>query len=318
MPAARESLRNFFRDPIDKMMAGRKIMPEGLLAFAPSACTKEAFMFTFRLGQIVRLAACAAVAGTVVLAVPMVARADGPTPQEIARYKATHDTDPHLPLSADDQALLAQKDEKARAHYSAITGSIGAAAGFANYIGGTQQGQLNWYYCGPASVSEAVGIQPGISLSQTTAAYLLKTNTDGTAWSGVYANVPAKYRTGYPVRDVMNYKLGHFWYYPIGVPYPPSSGDISSYKSRMTFDIDYDYPVIGDAWEVYNGPHLAGHPNLQQDILHWFTINGYASYGSLTDYMDSATTVWSTVYAYNYNFNSATLVSILGGRGYVW
>jgi hypothetical protein len=282
-------------------------------------------MLGLRLGWILGLVACAAIVGAVLLAGWTVAQADGPTPQadEIARYKAAHDTDPHLPLSSEDQALLAQKRNQARAHYSAImaqsAGPVAMASYWGHYIGGTQQGQSNSYYCGPASVSEALGIKPGISISQASAAYYLRTTSDdGTAWYGVDARVPVQWRTHYPVRDVMNYKLGQWWYIPVALPYSPSSGDVSNYVGDLVYDIDHYYPILGNAWEVHNGPHLAGHPNLQQDILHWFTINGYGSYGNSTDYMDSATTVWSTVEPYNWYFSSATLVTIMGGRGYMW
>jgi len=115
----------------------------------------------------------------------------------------------------------------------------------------------------------------------------------------------------------MNYELMGTFYVPVGLPYYPSSGDVSNYKSRMTFNIDHNYPVIGDAYEAAGYPHLWGHP-VNQKIFHWFTINGYRSYGNKTDYMDSATTVWPQVKAYNYGFDSATLVNILGERGYVW
>jgi hypothetical protein len=34
--------------------------------------------------------------------------------------------------------------------------------------------------------------------------------------------------------------------------------------------------------------------------------------------MDSAHSVWPAVYGWNTNFPSDTMVSILGGRGYIW
>jgi hypothetical protein len=77
------------------------------------------------------------------------------------------------------------------------------------------------------------------------------------------------------------------------------------------------WPLIGDAWEVPNGPHLVGHP-VNLEIYHWFTINGYNDWGNQTQYMDSATTIWPSVPPYTSNFSSSTLVTILGGRGYVW
>ena len=76
-------------------------------------------------------------------------------------------------------------------------------------------------------------------------------------------------------------------------------------------------PIAGDAWEVAGGPHLTGHP-ASQTIFHWFTVIGYGNYAATTTYEDSATSVWSSVPAYTFGFSSQTLVTILGGRGYVW
>ncbi len=91
----------------------------------------------------------------------------------------------------------------------------------------------------------------------------------------------------------------------------------SNYVSRLGWDIDSDLPLIGDAWETPTSDHLWGHPT-DRTIFHWFTIFGYSDYGNETDYMDSATTIWGNVEAYNWSFSSSTLMDIVGGRGYVW
>ena len=188
-------------------------------------------------------------------------------------------------------------------------------------IGQNQQGQQKTYWCGPAAMSEADGFL-GSSYSQTSEATTLKTDTNGTAWSGVNANVPAAYLTGHPMRDVLVY---HYYvltgidaaYAVVSVPYTPTQTDVNKYVSNLTFDISNYWPVVGNAWEVAGYAHLTGHPS-NQTIFHWFTIYGYHSSGSRTSYEDSATTVWSTVPAYTDSFSSSTLVTILGGRGYVW
>lgn len=212
--------------------------------------------------------------------------------------------------------LLSQKDAAAGAHFAARPQSVTPdSLYYGRYLPVVQQGQINGYYCGPAAVSELLSYTAP-STNQNDAAYWLYTTTDGTAWSG-WNRAPAPYYTGHPVPDVINYRRGTSFYVPVTLPSYPTSTDVSNYIRRMTADIDGNYPVVGDAWEVANWPHLFNHPNLT--IFHWFTINGYYVNGNQTDYLDSATTVWSQVQAYNFYFDSNTLVTyILGGRGYVW
>jgi hypothetical protein len=285
-------------------------------------------MFTRRPGRLLNgVVATAVVLATMFLAgVGTVARADDPTPQagslteqEVARYKAANDTDPHVPLSQADKDQLAKKEQMVRDSRNS-PGAASAAQYWGHTIGSQYQGQWNSYYCGPAAVAEAFVIKPGRFgvVDQGAAAWLMRTDTNGTAWSGVNAYVPAPYGTGYPVRDVLNYEIGTSWYLPQAVAYNATASDKATYISNLAFDIDNYWPIAGDAWEVYGSPNrLWGHP-LYQTIFHWFTISGYQDYASTTNYMDSATTVWSAVHGWNTGFSSNTLVVIVGGRGYIW
>jgi hypothetical protein len=256
----------------------------------------------------------------VIGASPTAAVAADPSYPTQGAYKAANDTDPHLALSASAKRGLADKERLARAHYEHLIANYTPGAYSPccpdNLLGGNQQPQNNSYYCGPAAVSETLSMR-SVALSQDAAAGQLKTNSSGTAWSGVNANIPSSWNTGYPVPDVINYNFNSRWYYPIGVPSTPSSSDLNTYKSNLTYDIDSVYSVVGDAWEVAGYAHLTGHPQ-NQTIFHWFMIRGYRNYGGGTDYEDSATSVWSSVPAYTYNFDSGILLGILGGRGYDW
>jgi hypothetical protein len=261
----------------------------------------------------------------VLAAVPTTALADGSAPgtspsqsqaSAEATYKATHDADPHVPI---------YNQVRASGAFAAVAASVPSDA----LMTENQQGQSNGYYCGPAAVAEANGEFTESTTSQTTTASQLRTNTNGTAWSGVNANIPSSWITGYPVRDVINYdfylQYGSNPVYSVAaVPYTPTSTDVNNYKSRMTTDTSAanppywsGFPVVGDAWEVAGYPHLNGHPK-NQTIFHWFTIIGYENYGTYTSYEDSATTLWTSVPKYTLSFSSSTLVGILGGRGYVW
>lgn len=259
-----------------------------------------------------RLIGALGVAGLIVLMANGGAVAASPSngSGSAASYKASHDTDPHVALSAANQLRLQQKQQAAN-QFTINT----CCTRIANSISVTQQGQITGYYCGPAAVSEAVAYK-GHSLDQNSAAYLLKTTSgSGTAWSGINANVPST--TGYPMPDVANYEVGSAYYLPVAVPYTPTSTDVSNYEWSLKYDIDSAWPVMGDAWEVAGYAHLWGHPG-NLTIFHWFTLYGYNTSGAGTSYADSATTVWSTVAPYNVGFNSSTLVGIIGGRGYVW
>ena len=212
--------------------------------------------------------------------------ADGPI--SVAAYKAAHDIDPHVALSSRDAAALVQRQNAAHQFWTQFAAA--ASSSSANLIA-NQFAQIYSYYCGPASVSEALGAR-NIPVDQNSMASRLRTTTGGTAWSGVNANVPSP--TGYPVRDVLNFKVGTTGYDPVEVPYTPSSGDVSTYEADLVTDVyNFKYPVVGDAWEVPGGPRLVGHP-ATLEIFHWFEIRGFQSSGATTNYegsVDGATSI---------------------------
>jgi hypothetical protein len=233
----------------------------------------------------------------------------------LGAWKAAHDTDPHTPI------VNGPHHTGRPLMYQGAPTMLTVPSSF--LIGQNQQGQQQTYWCGPAAEAEADGLL-GSSYAQSSEASTLKTTTDGTAWSGVNANVPSQWLTQHPMRDVLVY---HYYartgidaaYAVVAVPYTPTQSDINKYISNLTFDISNYWPVIGDAWEVAGYPHLTNHPH-NLTIFHWFTVIGYQNYGNQTWYEDSATTMaWTpAVPAYTSNFDTPTLVLILGGRGYIW
>jgi len=240
-------------------------------------------------------------------------------------WKAANDTDPHLPLTAQQLQMTAAKraaeiqlvPAPGPAPSFACGGDCGGSGGYpasASLIA-NQSPQITSYYCGPAAVHEALGAL-GVSLSQSAAATALHTTTAGTAWSGGGTSP-----SGYPVPDVMNRYQGRNYYAPQYVASATSSA-ISTYENDLMYDISViRAPVIGDAWEVPGGSHLNGHPGYLQ-IFHWFEIRGYFGSGGSTLYEDSvhgATSIsWSgNVPAYS-NLPSSQIVTIVSGRGYVW
>ena len=244
-------------------------------------------------------------------------------------WKAAHDTDPHLPLTTQQLEMTAQKRAAEELFVSGLavlpmaapSATCGSSCdGGGSYpssasLAANQTPQSTSYYCGPAAVHEALGAL-GVSLSQSAAATALHTTTGGTAWSGGGTSP-----TGYPVPDVMNRYQSRNYYVPQPVSSATSSA-ISTYENDLEMDVSaIRAPLVGDAWETPSGYHLVGHPGGQQ-IFHWFEIRGYYGSGGTTLYEDSvhgATSIsWSgSVPAYS-NLPSRQIVSIVGGRGYVW
>jgi Peptidase_C39 like family len=177
----------------------------------------------------------------------------------------------------------------------------------------TQQAQLNGYFCGPATVSEMLA-QVGRTVTQGRAAEELGTDVSGTGWSDLSGN---------PVPRVLNQNQQRNSYVAVALPWAPTRSQVRAYERNLVTDINRHggVPLAGDADEVPGGPHLVGHP-VNQTIFHWFDIRGYQKYGALTDYEDSvhnASSIgWSaTVPAYS-TLPSATIVDIIGARGYDW
>jgi len=165
------------------------------------------------------------------------------------------------------------------------------------------------YYCGPATVSESTYTE-GVPVDQPTAGSYMGTNsTDGTSASSMTSGM--QHFVGYPV-------YGWYWYVWVGVPYYPSSNDLSTFLQNLQTDIYSGMPVASDAYEVAGGPHLNGHPT-DQTIFHYVETAGWWNYNGedLVYYADSATTLWSSVPPYSW-LDAWTFVVILGGRGYIW
>jgi hypothetical protein len=244
-----------------------------------------------------------------------------------AAWKTAYDTDPHLPLTAEQVEMTAVKRAAEPAGTDVtLAASISPSVVCASCSGGgypssahlaaNQTAQSTSYYCGPASVHEALGAI-GISLSQASAATKLHTTTDGTAWSGGGTSP-----SGYPVPDVLNAMQGRNYYVPQPVSIAVTSDTVSTYKRDLRVDIyTVRAPLVGDAWEAPGGPHLVGHPT-NREIFHWFEIRGYQNTGGSTMYEDSvhgaSSISWSgSVPAYS-TLASSTIVTIVSGRGYVW
>jgi len=192
-------------------------------------------------------------------------------------------------------------------------GACPSALPAAKTLKATQRAQINGYYCGPATVSEMLA-QMGKALGQRKAAKQLGTNSNGTGWSD---------GSGYPVPEVLNAHQSRNNYVAVGLPWSPTKHEIKTYEVDLVTDINHKggVPLAGDAYEVAGGPHLVGHP-VNQTIFHWFDIRGYGNSGKTTDYEDSvhgASSIgWAaTVPAYS-SLPSATIVNIVGARGYDW
>jgi hypothetical protein len=204
-------------------------------------------------------------------------------------------------------------DGDAAALSKCANGACPSALPAARNLKATQRAQINGYYCGPATVSEMLA-QMDKTVGQRKAARQLGTNSNGTGWSD---------GSGYPVPEVLNANQSRNNYVAVGLPWSPTKHEIKTYEVDLVTDINHNggVPLAGDAYEVAGGPHLVGHP-VNQTIFHWFDIRGYGNSGKTTDYEDSvhdASSIgWAaTVPAYS-SLPSATIVNIVGARGYDW
>jgi len=195
--------------------------------------------------------------------------------------------------------------------FSRADATIGSGYGWVDNL--NQQGQVTWYYCGPAVVSEAAHTMANNGrlanpVSQWTAgSYMGTTSTAGTSVGNFVRGMNAY--VGRPV-------AGWDYYWWVWLSYSPTSSERSTFVQNLMFDVNNGWPVGGDAWEEAYYPHLVGHP-YNQTIFHYIEIGGYGSSGGTVYYADSATSVWSSVPPYSW-FNMQTMITILGGRGYAW
>jgi hypothetical protein len=155
------------------------------------------------------------------------ARADDST------WKAAHDTEPHLPLTAEQVEMTAEKRAAEPPAPFSVCGDCGGGGGgypSSAHLAANQTPQATSYYCGPAAVHEALDAV-GVALSQSAAATRLHTTAQGTAWSGGGTSP-----SGYPVPDVLNGSQRRNYY----VPQPVSSATsnaITTYKRDLEMDI---------------------------------------------------------------------------------
>jgi len=275
---------------------------------------------------------CASLAPTGVIS------AGADTVSNEAAYKAATDTDPHAPLTVQQEAIRAQKIQAATAALSETSSPAARADAASNTVtaasatatAGTpssasltqdQNPQKTSYWCGPAAVNEALG-QLGKWFTQAQLASELNTTTDGTGWSAGGTSP-----SGFPVPDVMNRHQSKNNYIPESMPNTPSDGNVSYYKTALTYDIAMiKAPVVGDAWTTKNSEFwLVGHPHAST-IFHWFDIYGYRTSNgtTFTKYEDSVHGVSTSIIPWAPNvpayseLSSHQIAHIVGGRGYVW
>jgi hypothetical protein len=223
----------------------------------------------------------------------------GAAPVNVGAEKATMDPDPPSPLTSDQQQALDEKRQAAEALLSktastATAGGRAATAKVASAVTASstsdsltmnQNPPKTSYWCGPASVNEALGQMP--------------------------------------IPIVMDRHQSRVNYVGQPISASPMSSEIDLYKVSLLTNIGLvRAPLIGDAYEIPYGPRLNGHP-VTKTIFHWFDIYGYTNNGAYTMYEDSvynASAVgWhDLVTSPNGTIASSKIVQIVGGRGYVW
>jgi len=195
------------------------------------------------------------------------------------------------------------------------------------YLNLAQATQATYYYCGPAagySVLATLGLwQSAYGVGETLAqgnvaldAYFETDRFGGTPWSGGLKAWPMSYGLN---RWMQGTDSG--WYVPVGLG--SSAVTPTQYQNDLMFDIQNNYPFLGNVDEVFNSAHLVGHPNQAQTIAHIISVYGYSSSGATTHYADSVagTTFWAwsgNVPAYSLYTSSVLASQMLIHKGYVW
>jgi hypothetical protein len=186
----------------------------------------------------------------------------------------------------------------------ALGGVVGSGSGWAE-LWADQQPQQTSYWCGPAALVEALQDGAHGTYSQSWAAGVLHTSSNGGTPGGEINPALNAYSNGFPYDEVT-------------VPGSGWQSYVGPFESHVADDI---VNGVGEAptavaYEVPGGPHLVGHPE-NEEIFHFFEIDGYFDSGATIRYADSATSIWSSVPPYS-NYDSSTLVEIISGRSYDW
>jgi hypothetical protein len=184
--------------------------------------------------------------------------------------------------------------------------------------------QINETYCGPATlamVTNFLGVGWGGTTAQMqqSAASLLRTTSDGTAWYGS-DNVPGYPKSSwYPMQDAVNYRLYRagkpMWYNVVALPDSPSGTQQVTFRNHLTFDIDHNYPGEDNQYSV-PGYEIGFQP--RGTWYHWWTARGYRSSGEVTQFNDPAQWSAGRMSEATTRGGPHTVVVALGGRGYIW
>lgn len=244
-----------------------------------------------------------------------------------AGYKASHDSEAATVRSltaagaahdAQKRALLKSgklelRSPKAKLSNCFQSSRSSSAVGYATVSWLSHYDQVRNSFCGPAVVAEVSATTPGSSpynFDQYAAANYMAGSWTYIDQRGTNIDEEVNglnYYVGVP-------DFGWNFYGFVGMDYTPTGAQRAAFEANLDADVAKGSPVAGDAWEVPGGPHLVGHP-VGEEIFHYFQIGGRS--GSQTYYSDSATSVWSSVPAYSW-YDTYTLETILGGRGYIW
>jgi hypothetical protein len=182
-------------------------------------------------------------------------------------------------------------------------------------------------WCGPATVSMIALTEPGPSYvtQQTVRDYISNLQGPGRTVEEVGSDDSSvlaalgKYVTG-PNLGSTN------WYAFVALmngPTPPTAQERSDYHGRLADDINvFGYAVAGNTVEFAgaSNPHLPGHPTTGPTIYHYIEIGGYDETDHTDYFADSATGVptWgANVPAYSW-YSEYNLMTLMGGRGYIW
>jgi hypothetical protein len=206
-----------------------------------------------------------------------------------------------------------------RANYSPNS-LVGSGYSYINWM--FHYTQINGYFCGPASVEEVSATVPGpspLGLPQPDgtdprqsqfASDMGTTSNNGTDFGAMVTELNSV--VGVP-------DFGWNYYVGVWMDYNPTDAQRTEFITDLKGDVANNTPVVGNALEVYGGPHLVGNPNTQTDIGHYVAIGGWNDNTGQVWYADSAQNVWFGANVPDYSWISTyDMETILGGRGFIW
>ncbi|MGW1769638.1 hypothetical protein ACWCQL_37040 [Streptomyces sp. NPDC002073] len=151
----------------------------------------------------------------------------------------------------------------------------------------THYGQINGYFCGPATGLMVVKMADGSIRSK----YNRNAFSQSSMGNSAHMDTARAGRTDWAAKQFVrgvNRWRGEPYY--VQVPRPTASRAMSALKHDIG---NNSVPIAADTVEFAGGLHYNGHPR-HLTIGHWIAAYGYTNGGASSKWADPSTTIWSS------------------------